>query len=207
LLNTLLHINESNGLQVVVAEFSEIKNSLLQTFYSTQEQQEFEVLSSEKRQAERAATLFLLHDFFGIKNALHHHSGGAPYLAESNVNISISHTQKIVAIALHPTQKVGVDVENTQRNFGCVAARFLSDKEKEFCTTQTLQCLAWCAKETIFKIANEQGVDFASQIILEKFEEKNEGEILAHFFGKEKNKSCNLRYHLIGNRALTYCIS
>jgi len=164
------------------------------------------MLGSEKRRAERVATLFLLHNFFGVENALHHHNNGTPYLADSTAHISISHTHRHVAVALHPTQNVGVDIENTQRNFERVAPRFLSDKEQLFCATPMLQCLAWCAKEAIFKIANEQGVDFATQIILEKFDEKSEGKILAHFLGKEKRQDYNLRYHLIGSTAIAYTV-
>lgn len=181
-----------------------VENLPLPTFYSEQERKEFEVLTNEKRRMERAATLFLLHDFLTVKSALQHHNNGSPYLADSSFHISISHTQQEVAIALHPLQKVGIDIESTQRNFERVASRFLSEKEKEFCATQTLQCLAWCAKETVFKLADEQGVDFATQIALEKFDEKNEGKILAHFFGKEKQESYLLHFQLIGAAAVAY---
>lgn len=175
------------------------------TFYSEQEKEEFELLTNQRRRQERAATLWLLHDFLCIKSALHHNNNGCPYLADSNLNISISHTQQEIAIALHPSQKVGIDIENTQRDFARVASRFLSEKEGEFCATQRLQCLAWCAKEAIFKVADEQGIDFATQINLEPFGESNEGEISAHFLGKTHHRDYLLRYHLMGNTALTYC--
>jgi len=191
----------------VVAKILEVKNAAPQAFYSAQEQQEYEILSSEKRQVERGVTLFLLHDFLGVKSALHHHANGSPYLHNSKAHISISHSQHEVGITLHPTRRVGIDIESTQRNFTRIATRFLSETEQNYFPAQVQQCLAWCAKEVIFKIANEQGVDFATQIALEKFDEKSEGEIFAHFVGKEKKQNYALRYHVINNTAIIYSIA
>ncbi len=203
MLNTLLHINK-DGLQVVVVEMAGVENLLPQMFYSKQEREEFELLKSEKRQRERASTLFLLHDFLGIKSALHHHTNGCPYLEGISNHISISHTQHEIAIAIHASQKVGVDIENTSRNFARVAQRFLSTKEQNYLNTQTLQCLSWCAKETVFKLADEQGVEFADQIVLEQFYEQEEGEISAQFTGKGKVQQYLLHFHLVDNVGITY---
>ena len=206
LLSTLLHINY-NGLRVVVAGMAGGEVLPPQAFCSAQEREEYAQLGSSKRQHERAATLHLLHRLLGVHAPLHHHANGSPYLAGGGLHISISHAQHAVGIALHPTRKVGIDVESTQRNFARVAARFLSRDEQRYLLTQAQRCLAWCAKEAVYKAVGEQGVDFAVQILLEPIEEKSEGEVLARFIGKGGERSILLRYHLMGSTAVAYAVA
>ncbi len=204
MLNLLLHINNGKGLQVAVAEVSNAKNRPPQKFYSVREQEEFETLTSEKRREEREATLFLLHEMLGITSALEHHASGKPYLADSHVRISISHARQLVGVALHAGHNAGIDIEHINRHFERVAPRFLSPAEQRFCTSKAHQCLAWCAKETVYKLAGEEGVDFATQIAVEHFTLAREGELQAHFSGKKWNKSFTLSYQVNNDYAVAY---
>ncbi|MDR3188465.1 MAG: 4'-phosphopantetheinyl transferase superfamily protein [Prevotellaceae bacterium] len=173
-------------------------------FFSAQEEQEYRQLGNAKRIRERAATLHLLHRTLGVEDALHHHPNGKPYLAAGSHHISISHTRSHVALALHPCREAGVDVESMLRSMQKVAPRYLSADELARCTTQAQQCVAWCAKETVYKLAGEEGVDFAEHIRLSPFDVSAEGSIAATFSGKNKTADFTIHYRIIDELAVCY---
>ena len=174
------------------------------SFFSAQEEQEYRQLGSAKRMRERTATLHLLHHTLGVEDALHHCRNGKPYLSAGSRRISISHTRRQVALALHPCREAGVDVESMVRSFEQVAPRYLSAEELACCPTQAHRCLAWCAKETVYKLAGEEGVDFAAQIRLTPFDVSPQGSMAAHFAGKSSAASFTLHYRIIGELAVCY---
>ncbi|MGL4908440.1 MAG: 4'-phosphopantetheinyl transferase family protein [Bacteroidales bacterium] len=160
---------------LVIAKFSNEIKPNLSTFFLEVEKTEFLELKHYRRQAERTATLYLLHHILGIKAALVHHSNGAPYLQGTSVQISISHTEGHIAIVLHQHHKVAIDIERANRNMERVSSRFLSPLEQEFCTSQHHKCLVWCAKETIYKLAQDSNVDFAEHISVQPFNPSSKG--------------------------------
>jgi phosphopantetheinyl transferase len=165
-------------------------------FYSVQEKAEYYILGSEKRHRERAATLRLLHDVANIAAPLHHHVDGIPYLANSPLRISISHSRWQVAIALHPSNDVGLDVESRSRNFDRIAPRYLSETELSWCCTPLQRCIAWCAKEAVYKALHQAGVDFTKHIVLDEFTPSadNSGDLLATYLGRNPSQLVFLRY-------------
>jgi phosphopantetheinyl transferase len=203
----LLHHTDDDGSCVAVAEMPDGENILPARFFSAQEEQEYRQLGNAKRMRERAATLHLLHHTLGVEEALHHCRNGKPYLSAGSRRISISHTRCQVALALHPCREAGIDVESMARRFEKVAPRYLSADELASCTTQAQQCLAWCAKETVYKLAGEEGVDFAAQIRLSPFDVNPEGSIAAFFAGRNSAANFTIRYRVIGELAVCYAFA
>lgn len=197
-------INEGATLVVMDCRDEDTPSSL--SFHSRLEKQEYEKLTNEKRKKERACILHLIHDVLNIKGALVHASNGCPVIVDNDspINISISHSNNLIGILLHHQKKVGLDIEDTTRNFNRVASRFLSSKEKQYILTDNLhQCIAWCAKETVFKLAGESGVDFSRQIQLEPFQiSENKGSIDAIFVSKYKETSYLLNFEIIKNSCI-----
>lgn len=130
---------------------------------------------SEKRKREILSTLLLLRHHYGHNVILQHHDNGAPYIQEDN--ISISHTTSHIAIALHPTLRVGVDIETFSPRVTRVASRILSSDEytalpdessllTDGSSARTMATLmAWSCKEAIFKVY-PSAVEFRKDIIL-----------------------------------------
>lgn len=203
----LFHHTDSDGSCVAVAEMSGGEAILPVSFFSAQEEAEYRQLGSARRMRERTATLHLLHHTLGVGDALHHYGNGKPYLSAGSRRISISHTRSQVALALHPCREAGVDVESMARSMAKVAPRFLSASELAACTTQAQQCLAWCAKETVYKLAGEDGVDFAAQIRLNPFDVNREGSIAAFFEGRSSAAAFTIRYRIIGELAVCYAFA
>ena len=133
---------------------------------------------AEKRQCEILSTLLLLRHYFGSDIELHHTPQGAPYI--DGYHISISHCDTHVAIALHPTQRVGLDIEILGKRADRVATRFLSPDEWNALPDETVTPIegisartiathmAWSVKEATYKVY-PTAVEFRQEIILSPF--------------------------------------
>ena len=125
-----------------------------------------------KRQRERAAELLLLCRAFGRPVALGHTGQGVPVVEGSDVNISISHTPRLVVLAWSENRVIGIDAEQTDRQQVLrVRDKFLNDKEKQFICPDDLAAhlLAWTAKEAVIKAERNSALDWTEGICLEPF--------------------------------------
>lgn len=128
-----------------------------------------ENVRSENRRHEIMTEGVMIKELFGAKVSLAHRESGAPYLVEqgeeSGMNVSISHCEGLVAVAHSRDRKVGVDVEVVSERAVRVQNRVLSDDEIRFAGSSTvLNTLAWTAKEALFKLIPESGVDFRADL-------------------------------------------
>ena len=65
------------------------------------EMEEISFINNESLRKQRLAVRALLCELFGEKVYLSHHDNGKPYLENSVTNISITHTDKYVAVILN----------------------------------------------------------------------------------------------------------
>ncbi|HOK61709.1 MAG: 4'-phosphopantetheinyl transferase superfamily protein [Tenuifilum sp.] len=120
---------------------------------------------SESRQREQLATAALLQSE-GLPASYSYDQEGRPIIPESNVFISITHTDGLVAIAYSTNQPVGVDVEHLGRDFKRVSGKYLTEHE----SLQSIQysdehfALTWCAKESIYKLPWPKSLVFSRDI-------------------------------------------
>lgn len=112
-----------------------------------------------------------------------HFSNGAPFLYNSNARISISHCKGLLAVATLPeTPEVtlneysdraamGIDAERRDRKQAAkLRERFLSIAELDMIPADDVEAnvMAWTIKEAVYKAGFSSGVDFRSQIMIEK---------------------------------------
>ena len=129
----------------------------------------------------------LLNELFDEKVYLSHHDNGKPYLENMVTNISITHTNKYVAVILHDEEDVGIDIESLDRDFSAVEKKALSEDEIDDLDDDRRNeqlAIYWCAKEAIFKRVSAYNVDFAEQIEVDRFHPRGEGELDATFTNK-----------------------
>lgn len=93
------------------------------------EMEEISFISNESLRKQRLAVRALLCELFGEKVYLSHHDNGKPYLENSVTNISITHTDKYVAVILNDNEDVGIDIESLSRDFSAVERKALSEDE------------------------------------------------------------------------------
>lgn len=152
------------------------------------EMEEISWIKSESMRKQRLAVRALLDEMFDEKVYLSHHDNGKPFLENMVTNISITHTDKYVAIILHEYEDVGIDIESLDRDFSAVELKALSEEEIEDLDDDKRNeqlAIYWCAKEAVFKRVSLYNVDFAEQIEVERFHPRGEGELEATFVSKD----------------------
>jgi len=128
--------------------------------------QAFQKFTFEKRKTEWLATRALLKEMIGPTFQISYTESGKPLLSHPVYpHISISHSRDFVSVLIHEHSAVGIDIESINRNYAPIRNRYLSETElKQVNENPMLQCIYWCAKEAVFKLVEEKGVDFKKQI-------------------------------------------
>ena len=110
--------------------------------------------SSLKRQTEWIATRLLFHNLLGLNVPLTYTDKGKPILEDGSAFVSISHTSNYVAVMLHPSNSVGIDVERLHPRVKKVISRFMRSDETALVYKGTdlwSLLLIWSAKESVYK--------------------------------------------------------
>ena len=178
-----------NEAEIGVWQITETEQELIELSSTpSDEMEEISYIRSESQRKQRLAVRALLNEVFEEKVYLSHHDNGKPYLENMVTNISITHTEKYVAIILHDEEDLGIDLESLDRDFSAVEKRALSEDEIEDLDDDRRNeqlAIYWCAKEAIFKRVSAYKVDFAEQIEVERFRPRGEGELEATFIHKD----------------------
>ena len=180
-----------NNAKVAVWQITETEEEL-RALSSTpsDEMEEISFIKSESLRKQRLAVRALLNELFEDKVYLAHHDNGKPYIENNSINISITHTEKYVAVILDQNDEVGIDIESLDRDFSVVEKKALSEDEIDDLEDDREEkneqlAIYWCAKEAIFKKMSQYNVDFVEQIEVERFRSKGEGELEATFIHKD----------------------
>lgn len=154
------------------------------------ELEEISYIKSESLRKQKLAVRALLEQMFEEKVYLSHHDNGKPYIENDATNISITHTEKYVAVIVNNSEEVGIDIESLDRDFSAVEKKALSEDEIDDLNDDAEErreqlAIYWCAKEAIFKKMSQYNVDFAEQIEVDDFRLGDEGEFEATFTDKD----------------------
>ena len=167
----------------------------------------FARFSSEKRQQEWLAIRVLLKELCGEEKEIIYHPSGKPYLKDGSACISFSHTHGYVAVALHPFAEVGVDIEQYGTRVQRVASRFI--REDEMVSIKAgdevyALLLHWSAKETMFKLMEEEAVDFIEHLRIVPFQPKESGILEAYEYRSGRDRKFLFHYDTHPDYVLTY---
>lgn len=88
---------------------------------------------------------------------------GAPQIIGSSLHIGISHSRDHVAVIVSE-RPCAVDIESLSRDFGKVAARYLTTEERALSPHPDFLAAAWCAKEALYKYYRRGGLNLLSDI-------------------------------------------
>ncbi len=181
-----------NEAEIGVWEITETEEELKELSSTpADEMEEISFIKSESMRKQRLAVRALLNSMFDEKVYLSHHDNGKPYIENNPINISITHTDRFVAVILHDEEDVGIDIESLDRDFSVVEKKALSEDEIEDLDDEKRNeqlAIYWCAKEAIFKRLSVYNLDFAEQIEIERFRPRGEGELEATFINKDEDE-------------------
>lgn len=140
---------------------------------------------SQKRAIERLTIRVMLRVLLGSNAQLAYDENGAPHVSGSEKNasyISISHSAGLYALSLSRFRH-GLDFEAWGKKAFRVRDKFLRAQELYWLSECPSKCfsnslsaaqratLLWCAKESVYKCANDSAISLLSGIILETQEE------------------------------------
>lgn len=160
-------------------------------------------ITAQHRKKEWLATRALLNELISEHHLIKYHNDGRPYLENSPINISISHSSGYIAIILHTSSIPGIDIELVTRKVGRVASRFLSPDELNTCNDDTelsnhRKLMYWCAKEAIFKMIPLSNIEFSTDIqVIINDSEEDSGAFEGIFNDKSEPIPIILNYKLL----------
>lgn len=175
----LLQVYRENGASIGVWKVDEDINQLLAlldnpTFY----REEMIKFNSSSRRHEWLAVRVLLKTLCGMEKEINYYPSGKPFLKDGSGFVSISHTRGYVAVALHSSCEVGVDIEQYSERVKKVASRFVCpDEWRGLIRGDEIYglLLHWSAKETLFKVMGMEEVDFIRHLHIFPFVQAESG--------------------------------
>jgi 4'-phosphopantetheinyl transferase len=192
-----------NGL-IGLWKFAETSGNLLSHFSADDlADPAFLKYTHEKRKVEWLATRVLISQMIGPKYSISYLNSGKPILKHDQFkHISISHSRDFATVILHEHLNVGIDIEETTRDYNRIEKKYLSEIEiRQTDKNPQLQCLFWCAKEAVFKMVDDEGIEFRQQIhILPESETK----FLAKFISGSKESNYRLNHQFISEHCLVW---
>ena len=164
----------------------------------------------EGRRLEYLAVRVLLKELLGEEFMIAHYPSGKPYLSDHSQFITISHTKGYVAVGVHPTKEVGIDIEQVSERVRKVSSRFVREDELQGLNRHELDVqlyellLVWSAKEAMFKVLNTSEVDFLEHLFISKFSFNSSGTLVGREFKTRRKKVFGIHYLTHPDFVLTY---
>ncbi|MDQ1296739.1 MAG: hypothetical protein QG611_718 [Bacteroidota bacterium] len=172
-----------------------------------EEKKKYNGYTSTSRKLEFLSVRALLSELLGKDARIVYNKNNKPFLQDGSRFISISHSHKLTSILTSANEKVGIDLEYMSSNIGALAFKFLNRKEKITKNPDDKKYhlyIHWCAKESLYKICDKEGISIRNNITIEPFEVKESGEIKGKVQTKKINESFDLFYSRYDNYAIVW---
>lgn len=166
-------------------------------------------LKADTRQKEWLATRVLLKEMMGEEMRIAYRPDGAPYLPDSALYISISHTKGYAAVLLQEVPAAGIDIEQRANRVLKIRSRFVTpDEEAEIDPIHEVEHLLihWCAKEALFKMIGQENVDFLEHLHIHPFPYAESGRFMASETLTSEAGSYSMAYSVAPDFVLVYSL-
>ncbi len=183
-------------------KIEETADSLLQSsFLSKEETKSIKKISHDKRKKEWLAARLALqtvlqengYRYKGLKKDPYY----KPYPIGLPVHVSLAHSFPYAVAIFNKTSPCGIDIERPKSSLHRVCHRYLNRNELKYIQSDPRDlCVSWTAKEVLYKLCGKNKISFKSNMILDPFELKEEGEIKATIKFQDLNKRFILSYRL-----------
>jgi 4'-phosphopantetheinyl transferase len=204
----ILKLTTPSGLSAGVWEITETHKQLMEMAALSEDEKK--VIASFKNEARRMqwlAVRVLLAEFISPRPAISYKENGKPFLPNGKAHISISHSGKLAAIALHSSVHPGIDVEEIHPKINKIAHRFVSDKEMAYLKQDTLTeqlCIIWAAKEVLYKSHPEGMLSFKENLSVSPVKIADKSELQGTITKDGKTINHKLVCQKINNYILVY---
>lgn len=125
---------------------------------------------------------------------------GKPYLAGSDIHISLSHSYPYVAAIAHRTKNVGIDLEQPKEKLLRIAHRVLSESELHDAGNDVVKhCIYWCAKESLIKIYGKKDLILSRNLLVSPFLLQQRGHLVGRILVNNTTTAIPLEYIVADN--------
>ena len=200
------YLNEFSVLGVWKIE--EDLNTLLEAVVlDNDDEKKYKEFASNSRKLEFLSVRALLSELLGKDARIVYNKNNKPFLKDGSKFISISHSNKLTAILLSTNEKVGIDLEYMSSNIGAIAFKFINENEEitdDQINRKYHLYLHWCAKESLYKICDKEGISIRNNITIEPFDVNDSGEIKGKVQTDKINDTFDLHYSKYNNYAIVW---
>jgi 4'-phosphopantetheinyl transferase EntD len=172
------------------------------------EKKKFENYKSNNRKLEWLSVRRLLREMRGVPTQIVYNDYRKPFLFNTDMNISITHSRDLTAIMLSKNKKIGIDLEYMSHNISKVAHKFINEDEyivEDSKKSKFHMYIHWCAKEALYKLCDKQDINFRKNLTIEPFEPDECGEIYGWVDNRFWHDKFLMRYFTVKNHVLVYC--
>ncbi len=174
---------------------------------SPEDKKRYSLFRSTSRKVEFLSVRALLAEMLDKNARIVYNKNNKPFLKDGSHFISISHSNELTAIILSTNERVGIDLEYMRVNINAFASRFLNKREKitrRWADRTYHLYIHWCAKETIYKICDKEGINIVNDITIEPFDVKESGEIRGYVKNERINDQFTLFYSKYDNYTIVW---
>ncbi|HOF22075.1 MAG TPA: 4'-phosphopantetheinyl transferase superfamily protein [Bacteroidales bacterium] len=200
------YLNESTILGVWKIEES-IQTLRRMVEMDNEDRKKYRIFKSTSRKLEFLSVRALLAELLGKDSRIVYNKNNKPFLKDGSRFISITHSHKLTAIICSTNERVGIDLEYMSANINSIAFKFLNRREKVTSDPDQRRYhlyIHWCAKESLYKICDKEGINFRNNITIHPFEVKESGEITGEVRTRRINESFDLNYTRYDNYAIVW---
>lgn len=172
-----------------------------------EDKKRYSVFRSTSRKVEFLSVRALLAEMLDRNARIVYNKNNKPFIKDGSHFISISHSNKLTAIILSTNERVGIDLEYMRVNINAFASRFLNKREKvtrRWADRTYHLYIHWCAKETMYKICDKEGINIVNDITIEPFDVKESGEIRGYVKNERIDDQFTLYYSKYDNYTIVW---
>ena len=172
-----------------------------------EDRKRYAVFRSTSRKMEFLSVRALLAEMLDRDARIVYNKNNKPFIKDGSHFISISHSNKLTAIILSTSERVGIDLEYMRLNINAFASRFLNKREKitrRWADRTYHLYIHWCAKETMYKICDKEGINIVNDITIEPFDVQESGEIRGYVRNERIDDQFTLYYSKYDNYTIVW---
>ena len=177
--------------------------------FSEQDRGVLKEVKHELRRLQWMATRELLKQLTGENDLrISYDVFGKPFLADSEIKISISHSHNKAALIINK-EETGIDIELIKEKIVRIENKFMSQTEMKNVKAENkkeMLSIYWCAKESLYKLYGKKELHFKENIRIADFSYNKEGIISGKIVTKTLNESYRLHYLKLDDFMLTYVL-
>lgn len=162
-----------------------------------QDEVAYEKFSVEKRKKEWLSVRILLKALTNEGLNIYYDENRKPFLKNTKLHISISHSRNYAAVYLDHHQCLGIDIEEPRLQILKITNKFLSDVELSYLLEENKMnkaTILWCIKEAMYKFYSKKLLDFKKELAVEPFELKASGMVWALIIKENYKKLLSVKY-------------